>query len=45
MKSNNPVGIAVSSLGIASGLAGIVGFTVGALATAGTTLASVAGID
>ncbi len=43
IKNNDPYAIASSSLGLASGLAGITGFAVAALATAGSTLAAVAG--
>eukprot|EP00794_Sanderia_malayensis_P010819 gene10819-biopygen8649 len=43
IKNNDPFAIASSSLGLASGLAGLTGFAVAALATAGTTLAAVAG--
>eukprot|EP00794_Sanderia_malayensis_P010816 gene10816-biopygen8644 len=43
IKNNDPFAIASSSLGLASGLAGLTGFAVAALATAGSTLAAVAG--
>ncbi len=43
IKKNDPFAIASSSLGLASGLAGLTGFAVAALATAGSTLAAVAG--
>ena len=43
IESGDGFAIASCSLSIASGVAGIVGFTVGALATAGSTLAAVAG--
>lgn len=43
IKNDDPYAIASSSLSIASGVAGITGFVVGALATVGSTLAAVAG--
>lgn len=43
IKNEDPSAIAASSLSLASGLAGITGFVVSALATTGSTLAAVAG--
>ena len=43
VQSNDPLGIASSSLGMAAGVVSIAGFAAGALATAGTTAAAVAG--
>ena len=43
IKSNDPYAIASSSLSLASGLAGLTAFAVAALATAGSTIAAVAG--
>ena len=43
IKNKDPAAIASSSLSLASGLAGVTGFVVAALATTGSTLAAVAG--